>query len=93
MTLPRLVIAEKLGKAVLADRSFAPVAGMAEPKIHGRNNRRDYGLGLALTNSLRYLFTQPIILFTGILNGVANGVLLLFVTGLVTDYLSLKHLT
>ena len=92
-TLPRLVIAKKLGKTALVDQGFAAVAGMAEPESQGSNNRRVYGLGQALTNSLRYLFTQPIILFTGVFNGVANGVLLLFVTGIVTDYLSLKHLT
>ena len=92
-TLPRLVVARTVGKTALVDQGLASAAGAAKLEGKGGNDKKVYGLIQALTNSLRYLFTQPIILFTGIFNGVANGVLLLFVTGIVTDYLTLKHLT
>ena len=92
-TLPRLVIAKETAKTALVDQIFAQAAETDELESLGSNKSIVYGVRLAMTNSLCVLFTQPIVLFTGVFNGVANGVLLLFITGLVTDYLSVKRLT
>ena len=92
-TLTRLVKTSASRSTVFADQESPPPFEAFEPRSQGSNSRTVYDLTFAFTESFRLLLTQPIILFTGIFNGIANGILLLFITGLVTDYLTVKNLT
>lgn len=91
-TLPRLVMAKAAGRPALAAKEPSQSARAYDSESQGKRVIV-FNAAFALTESLRLLFTQPIILFTGIFNGIANGVLLLFITGIVTDYLRVKGAT
>ncbi|MCJ1396155.1 hypothetical protein MMC18_009044 [Xylographa bjoerkii] len=97
-TLPSLVIANTKGQGGGAHDTITEVRKaetVDTPVDEGSQMHANLlqELKFITTTTFRILFTQPIIALLGIYNGVANGILLLYITGLVETYLVNKHLS